>query len=85
MHEPEIQNIPLPDQRDFWKVKAAEMLGIPYEEVTEDQRREFKSRFWVMAYMSPPRPIIEVLEDFDFEEAERRILAYQGLVQPSAE
>jgi hypothetical protein len=85
MSDPEFQNIPFPWQRDFWKVKAAEMLNIPYEEVTEEQRREFKNRFWLMAYMSPPQPIAEILKDFDFAEMERRILAFQGLGRPPAE
>ncbi len=38
------------EEFDYYKVGASKRLGIPYEEVTEQQRRQYKQLFFLEAY-----------------------------------
>lgn len=36
--------------KDIYKDIASQQLGIPYDQVTDEQRRLMKSKFWTLPY-----------------------------------
>ena len=75
-------------KKDWYRHRAAEMFGVPYEDVTEAQRRLAKDRFWLTAYMSPTTSIqgmlqdqqeaAQILKETDFAAMELRLVALLG-------
>ena len=37
-------------EEDIYKKIASQQLGIPYEQVTDEQRRLMKNKFWILQY-----------------------------------
>ena len=82
----------MPEQtmRDHYKEKAAEWLGIPYEQVTDKQRNWAKTRLWPLGYVSVGKPLRELLgmdeqeeaaqllKECDFAALELRMMAWEN-------
>jgi hypothetical protein len=71
--------------RDFYKDKASKIFGIPYEEVTDDQRAVAKRQLLDYMYdrrLEPPNGILLDISKAPFKHSKMRKMIAQSNVTP---
>ena len=67
--------------RDFYKDKASKMFGVPYEEVTKEQRAEAKKQLMNYMYGRRREPLNGITPDTSEEPFILKALAIQKMIE----
>lgn len=67
--------------RDFYKDKASKMFGVPYDEVTDDQRAEAKKQLMDYMYDRRLAPPDRIMPDTSKEPFMLKALAIQKMIE----